>query len=293
MYNQSVKEVFIIENLSTRPGLRAIINRYGIQTRKKLGQHFLVDTHVVDKIIAAANLGPGDCVLEIGPGPGGLTQQLLKHAGHVIAVELDTQMVAVLRDLFPVPNITIIQGDILKLNLPEIIAPHASNGIKVVANLPYYITTPVILNLLESGLPFSTITVMVQKEVAKRMAAKPGTKDYGSLTLAVKYYADVVLIANVPVNCFMPRPGVDSAVVKLKPRPAPGVCADRELLFKVIHAAFNQRRKTLHNALSAGLELDKAYIAHAIDRSGLKSDIRGETLDMADFARLTEYIFQG
>ena len=246
---------------------------------------------MVSKIIAAAELSVNDCVLEIGPGPGGLTQQLLKHAGHVIAVELDTQMVAVLRDLFPDPNITIIQGDILKLNLPELLAPHASKGVKVVANLPYYITTPVILYLLESGLPFNSITVMVQKEVAKRMAANPGTKDYGSLTLAVKYHADVELIANVPVNCFMPRPKVDSAVVQLKPRPAPGVNTDKELLFKVIHAAFNQRRKTLLNALSAGLELDKQHIAHAIERCGLKSDIRGETLDMADFSRLTQYIF--
>ena len=278
----------IIENLTTRAGLRTIIDKYGIQTRKKLGQHFLVDTHVVDKIIAAADLSQEDCVLEIGPGPGGLTQALLKHAGHLIAVELDKQLIPVLTELFPYPNITIIQGDILRLNLPEILAPYAAYPIKVVANLPYYITTPVILNLLESGLPFKSITVMVQKEVAKRMAASPGTKDYGSLTLAIKYYADVELVANVPVNCFMPRPAVDSAVVQLYVRPQLPIVADKEHLFKVIHAAFNQRRKTLVNALAAGLEMDKAYIAEVLEKCGLSADIRGETLDMTSFARIAQ-----
>ena len=244
----------------------------------------------MDKIIAAADLSAEDCVLEIGPGPGGLTQALLKHAGHIVAVELDKQMVAVLEDLFPQPNITIIQGDILRINIPEILAPHAHRDIKVVANLPYYITTPVILFLLETGLPFKSITVMVQKEVAKRMAASPGTKDYGSLTLAVGYYADVKLVANVPVNSFMPRPAVDSAVVQLNLRPTPIMDTDKEQLFKVIHAAFNQRRKTLLNALSAGLELDKAYIATVLETCGLKPDIRGETLDMDAFVRIAECI---
>ena len=270
--------------------MRTVIDRYGIQTRKKLGQHFLVDTHVVDKIIAAAKLSGEDCVLEVGPGPGGLTQVLLQHAGHVIAVELDKQLIPVLTSLFPDDNITIIQGDILKIDLPGILAPYAHCPIKVVANLPYYITTPVILYLLESGLPFKSITVMVQKEVAKRMAASPGTKDYGSLTLAIKYYADVELVANVPVNCFMPRPGVDSAVVHLSVRQGPPVATDKEQLFKVIHAAFNQRRKTLLNALSAGLELDKAYVAEVISSCGLQSDIRGEALDMSAFARIAEEI---
>jgi len=271
--------------------LRTIIERYGIQTRKKLGQHFLVDTHVVDKIIAAANLSKDDCVLEIGPGPGGLTQALSAHAGHIVAVELDKQLIPVLEALFPGPNITIVQGDILKLSLPEILAPHAHCPIKVVANLPYYITTPVILYLLESGLPFKSITVMVQKEVAKRMAASPGTKDYGSLTLAIGYYADVELVANVPVNCFMPRPAVDSAVVHISLRPTPPVSTDKALLFKIIHAAFNQRRKTLVNALSAGLDMDKAHITEILINCGLKPDVRGETLDMAAFAQIAEMIF--
>jgi len=272
--------------------LRTVIERYSIQTRKKLGQHFLVDTHVVDKIIAAADLSQDDCVLEIGPGPGGLTQALLAHAGHLVAVELDKQLIPVLTELFPGPNITIIQGDILKLDLPEILAPHTGRPVKVVANLPYYITTPVILYLLESGLPFKSITVMVQKEVAKRMAASPGTKDYGSLTLAIGYYADVELVANVPVNCFMPRPAVDSAVVRLSLRPGPVVTTDKALLFKIIHAAFNQRRKTLVNGLSAGLDMDKAHIAEILTACDLKPDVRGETLDMAAFAKIAERIFQ-
>jgi len=280
-----------IENLTTRAGLRTVIERYGIQTRKKLGQHFLVDTHVVEKIISAADLSKDDCVLEIGPGPGGLTQALSAHAGHIVAVELDKQLIPVLTELFPGPNITIIQGDILKLSLHEILAPHTGCPIKVVANLPYYITTPVILYLLESGLPFKSVTVMVQKEVAKRMAASPGTKDYGSLTLAIRYYADVELVANVPVNCFMPRPAVDSAVVHIRLRPGPPVTTDKTVLFKIIHAAFNQRRKTLVNALAAGLGIDKPHITEVLADCGFKADIRGETLDMAAFARIAEMLF--
>jgi len=219
-----------------------------------------------------------------------LTQALAQHAGHIIAVELDKQLIPVLTELFAGPNITIVQGDILKLDLSEILAPHIDRPIKVVANLPYYITTPVILYLLESGLPFKSITVMVQKEVAKRMAARPSTKDYGSLTLAIRYYADVELVANVPVNCFMPRPAVDSAVVKLTLRPGSPVATDKDKLFKIIHAAFNQRRKTLENALAAGLKLDKSHVARVIADCGLQADIRGEVLDMAAFAQIAEML---
>ena len=247
---------------------------------------------MVDKIISAADLSPNDCVLEIGPGPGGLTQALSVHAGHIVVVELDIQLIPVLTELFSGQSVTIIQGDILKINLPEILAPHTGRPIKVVANLPYYITTPVILYLLESGLPFESITVMVQKEVARRMAANPGTKDYGSLTLAIGYYADVELVANVPVNCFMPRPAVDSAVVHLRLRPGPPVTTDKELLFKIIHAAFNQRRKTLVNGLASGLDMDKAHITEILTACGLKADVRGETLDMAAFAKIAERIFK-
>ena len=278
----------IIENLLTRAGLRTIIEKYGIQTRKKLGQHFLVDGRVADKIIVAAALTQNDCVLEIGPGPGGLTQAMLPNVGHLIAVELDTQLIPVLTNLFSDSNFTIIQGDILKIDLHDALSTYTNKPIKVVANLPYYITTPVIFYLLESGLPFESITVMVQKEVAKRMSASPSTKDYGSLTLAVQYYADVSLVANVPVNCFMPRPAVDSAVVHMKIKHEPPVAVDKERLFDVIHAAFNQRRKTLLNALSSGLKMDKTYVFDILERSEIKADIRGETLDMAAFARIAK-----
>ena len=280
--------MFVIENLTTRAGLRTIIDKYGIQTRKKLGQHFLVDSRVADKIIAAADLSSSDCVLEVGPGPGGLTQAMLPHVGHLIAVELDTQLIPVLTDIFSGSNFTIIQGDILKIDLPGILTPYTNNPIKVVANLPYYITTPVIFYLLESNLPFASITVMVQKEVARRMTATPGTKDYGSLTLAVQYYAEVELVANVPVNCFMPRPAVDSAVVNMKILPNPPVTADKDKLFSIIHAAFNQRRKTLVNALSSRLEMDKTHVADILEKIGLKADIRGEALDMHAFAQIAE-----
>ena len=279
-----------IENLSTRVGLRAVIEKYGIQTRKKLGQHFLVDPHVVEKIIVAAGLSHDDCVLEIGPGPGGLTQAMLKRVSHLIAVELDTQLIPVLNELFDQSNLTIIQGDILKIDLQSALAPYTNKRVKVVANLPYYITTPVIFYLLESGLPFESITVMVQKEVAKRMTASPGCKDYGSLTLAVGYHADVELVANVPVNCFMPRPAVDSAVVHLKIKPTPPFVVDKDKLFEVIHAAFNQRRKTLVNALSARMDKDKTHIISILEKCGLQPDIRGEVLGMADFERIALHL---
>jgi len=245
---------------------------------------------VVDKILAAADLSHDDCVLEVGPGPGGLTQAMAPLAGHIIAVELDRQLIPVLEDIFRDKNVSIIQGDILKINLPEILAPHTNSTIKVVANLPYYITTPVILFLLESGLPFHCITIMVQKEVAKRMAATPGNKDYGSLTLAVQYYADVSLVANVPVNSFMPRPAVDSAVINIRLKPEPPVAANKEDLFKIIHAAFNQRRKTLVNALASGLDMDKSYITEILLKCGLKPDVRGEALDMAAFAQIASCV---
>jgi 16S rRNA (adenine1518-N6/adenine1519-N6)-dimethyltransferase len=279
------------ECIATRAGTRAVIERYGLSVRKKLGQHFLVDPFVLEKILAAANLGENDVVLEIGPGIGGLPQGMAKRAGHVVAVELDKRFVAILEELFAGKPVTVVHGDILKMNPEELLAPYKGLTKKVVANLPYYITTPVILSLLESGLGVESLTVMIQKEVARRMAAAPGTKDYGSLTLAVGYYADVELVANVPVNCFMPRPAVDSAVVHMVPLPKPRVDTDKALLFKTIHAAFNQRRKTLVNALSAVLDLPKEKTADAVKRCGLPPDIRGETLDMAAFAALTEVLF--
>jgi len=282
--------------LSTRAGARGIIEKYGLQTKKKLGQHFLVDGFVLGKIISAANVGKDDLILEVGPGIGSMTEALAANAKHVVAVELDKTLVPVLREIFADKPVTVHHGDILKIDLPEIFAEFkSSNKIKVVANLPYYITTPVIFYLLESGLPFESITVMVQKEVAMRMAAKPGTKDFGSLTLAVQYMADVELVANVPVNCFMPRPAVDSAVVILKLLDKPRVDADKEKLFKVIHAVFGKRRKTLLNALdSAGFsgESGKNGLSELLEKEGFNPQSRGETFDLETFAKLTDILMR-
>ncbi|MCL2840848.1 MAG: 16S rRNA (adenine(1518)-N(6)/adenine(1519)-N(6))-dimethyltransferase RsmA [Defluviitaleaceae bacterium] len=284
-------------DLSTRAGVRHVIEQYGLQTKKKLGQHFLVDGHVLGKIIAAANVGEGDTVLEIGPGIGSMTQALAAHAGHVIAVELDKMLVPVLNTLFADAPVTIVQGDILRMDLKALLATHTETPVKVVANLPYYITTPVIFYLLESGLPFESITVMIQKEVAQRMAAKPSSKDYGALTLAVQYYADVEVAANVPVNCFMPRPAVDSAVAHLKILDKPRVDGDKDMIFKVIHAAFGKRRKTLLNAISSAGGVfdpfDKGEIAQMIESAGFNPQVRGETLDIFQFAKLAEVFAQG
>jgi 16S rRNA (adenine1518-N6/adenine1519-N6)-dimethyltransferase len=263
--------------------------RYGLSPRKKWGQHFLTDSHVLHKILAAAAPGPGDCVLEIGPGLGALTQGLAAKAGHVLAVELDKGLAEVLGGQFINGAVTIIQGDILKLDLPALLDPYRGMCLKVVANLPYYITTPVILRLLESGLPFASVTVMVQKEVAQRMTARPGTKDYGSLSLAIRYHADAEIVAYVPVNAFIPRPEVDSAVIKLRVLEEPPVEADKDFLFQLIHAAFGQRRKTLVNALFAGgIGESKEYLAGALAACGLRPDIRGEALDITQFARLAK-----
>jgi 16S rRNA (adenine1518-N6/adenine1519-N6)-dimethyltransferase len=225
--------------------------------------------------------------LEIGPGIGGMTQALLNRGAEVKAVELDKQLVPVLRELFAGEKLEVIQGDILKTDLRELVG--SRQGVKVAANLPYYITTPVIFHLLESGIVFESVTVMIQKEVAQRMGAKPSAKDYGSLSLAVQYHADVELAANVPSNCFMPRPNVDSAVVKLKPLSAPRVDTDKELLFKIIHAAFGKRRKTMLNALdSEGIGGGKALLAEILEKSGINPQARGETLDIFQFAVLAE-----
>jgi 16S rRNA (adenine1518-N6/adenine1519-N6)-dimethyltransferase len=246
-----------------------------------------VDTFVLDKILRAADVNENDCVLEIGPGIGAVTQVLAAHAFYVHAVELDKDLVPVLRALFSSMPVTIHQGDILKLDIAEIVRPHAGSPLKVVANLPYYVTTPVVMYLLESEPRFESITVMVQREVAERMAAKPNTKEYGALSLAVQYHAEISIAAYVPPNCFMPRPNVDSAVAHLKIRPAPAVNTDKDFLFKTIHAAFNQRRKTLVNALYANLKsFTKENITEAVINCGLPANIRGEALGMDDFAAL-------
>jgi len=290
-------EVFLINNknsdrhLTTRAGVREVVEKYGLAAKKKLGQHFLVDGHVLDKILNAADVTESDLVLEIGPGIGGLTQGLISRAGHVVAVELDKQLIPVLQSQFANDNVTIVQGDILRIDLPNVLAPFTNYNIKVVANLPYYITTPVIMYLLESGLPINSITVMIQKEVAQRMAASPGTKDYGSLTLAVQYYANVSIAAYVPVNCFMPRPGVDSAVAHLQILPSPRVDVNKEILFKIIHVAFNHRRKTLVNTLdAAGFGDGKEDLANKLESCGLNPQVRGEALNIFQFAELVRVL---
>ncbi len=281
-----------MEKLSNPQRTIEVIKKYNFNFQKKFGQNFLVDAHVLNKIIAGAGVTKDDCVLEIGPGIGTLTQYLAEAARKVIAVEIDRNLIPILADtLSEYDNITVINEDILKVDIAALVKEH-NNGrpIKVVANLPYYITTPIIMGLFESHVPIDNLTVMVQKEVAKRMEVGPGTKDYGALSLAVQYYAKPYIVANVPCNCFMPRPNVDSAVIRLTRHDAPPVAvADERKMFAMIRAAFNQRRKTLVNAVSNAPELDisKDVLLSALEEVGLPATIRGEALTLEQFAVLT------
>lgn len=273
----------------------AILQKYQFHFQKKFGQNFLIDTSVLERIIAAAGIGPEDCVLEIGPGIGTMTQYLAETAGSVIAVEIDKALIPILEETLALyENITVIQGDILKLDIKELAEKYAGGKkLKVVANLPYYITTPIIMGLFEKDIPLSGITVMVQKEVAERMQAKPGTKDYGALSLAVQYYAEPRIAANVPPNCFMPRPTVGSAVIHLKHREIPPVkVEDEKFMFDLIRAAFNQRRKMLPNALmGAGIPgLTKENITESLSKIGIPETIRGEKLSLQEFAMLSDLL---
>ena len=270
-----------------------IIQKYEFAFQKKFGQNFLIDTRVLDKIINAAGLTKEDMVLEIGPGIGTMTQYLAEAAREVVAVEIDNNLIPILREtLKDYENVTIINNDILKVDIKELAESHNGNRpIKVVANLPYYITTPIIMGLFESNVPIDNITVMVQKEVAERMQAKPGTKDYGALSLAVQYYAEPYIVANVPPNCFIPRPNVGSAVIRLTRHQDPPVqVKDAGLMFTLIRASFNQRRKTLQNGLYNSPELfyTKAQIAWAIEQLGVSVQIRGEALTLEQFGRLSD-----
>ena len=270
-----------------------IIQKYEFAFQKKFGQNFLIDTRVLDKIINAAGLTKEDMVLEIGPGIGTMTQYLAEAAREVVAVEIDNNLIPILREtLKDYENVTIINNDILKVDIKELAESHNGNRpIKVVANLPYYITTPIIMGLFESNVPIDNITVMVQKEVAERMQAKPGTKDYGALSLAVQYYAEPYIVANVPPNCFIPRPNVGSAVIRLTRHQDPPVqVKDAGLMFTLIRASFNQRRKTLQNGLYNSPELfyTKEQIAWAIEELGVSAQIRGEALTLEQFGRLSD-----
>lgn len=272
-----------------------ILQKYNFNFQKKFGQNFLIDEHVLDKIIRAAEITKDDYVLEIGPGIGTMTQYLACAAREVTAVEIDRALVPILEDtLKEYDNVSIINEDILKVDIAAL-AKEKNGGrpIKVVANLPYYITTPIIMGLFESHVPLESITVMVQKEVADRMQVGPGTKDYGALSLAVQYYAEPYIVANVPPNCFMPRPAVGSAVIRLTRHQKPPVeVMDEKLMFRLIRASFNQRRKTLANGLknSGELNLSKEVITAAIEKLGKGSSVRGEALDLEEFARLTNII---
>ena len=274
-----------------------ILNKYHFVFQKKFGQNFLIDTHVLEKIMRAAEISKDDLVLEIGPGIGTLTQYLCENARQVVAVEIDRMLIPILRDdtLASYDNVEVVNEDILKYDIESLVAEkNDGRPIKVVANLPYYITTPIVMSLLERELPIKSITVMVQKEVAERMQACPGTKDYGALSLAVQYRADTYIAANVPPNCFMPRPQVGSCVIRLTRKSEPPVKVESpDLMFKLIRAAFNQRRKTLLNALANSSEVPftKEEILEGMLKAGIPENERGEKLGLAEFGRLADVLF--
>lgn len=284
-----------MEKLSNPQVTIQTIKKYEFAFQKKFGQNFLIDDHVITKIINAAEITKNDLVLEIGPGIGTMTQYLAESAGKVIAVEIDKNLIPILGEtLAEYDNVTIINEDILKLDINRLVEEeNDGKPIKVVANLPYYITTPIIMGLFESHVPLQSITVMVQKEVADRMQVGPGSKDYGALSLAVQYYAKPYIAANVPPNCFIPRPGVGSAVIRLTRYEEPPVMVkDESLMFKLIRASFNQRRKTLQNGIANSPELpySKAQVEKALEKMGLDANVRGESLTLAEFAKLSDTI---
>lgn len=271
-----------------------IIQKYEFAFQKKFGQNFLIDTHVLDKIINAAGVTKEDMVLEIGPGIGTMTQYLAEAAGKVVAVEIDANLIPILKEtLESYDNVVVMNADVLKVDIKQLAEEYnGGRPIKVVANLPYYITTPIIMGLFEGDVPIDNITVMVQKEVADRMQVGPGSKDYGALSLAVQYYAEPYIVANVPPNCFIPRPNVGSAVIRLTRHKKPPVEVQNPvLMFKLIRASFNQRRKTLQNGLNNSPEIPftKEQIAGAIESLGVSATVRGEALTLAQFAALANY----
>lgn len=283
-----------MEKLSNPQVTIETIKKYDFAFQKKFGQNFLIDEHVLDKIIAAAGVTKEDMVLEIGPGFGTMTQYLAEAAKEVIAVEIDKTLIPILQDtLKDYDNVTLINEDILKVDIGALAEErNAGKPIKVVANLPYYITTPIIMGLFESHVPLENVTVMVQKEVAQRMQAGPGTKDYGALSLAVQFYAQPYIAANVPPNCFIPRPNVGSAVIRLTKWEKPLVqVKDEAFLFSLIRASFNQRRKTLQNSLvNGGIGVTKEQVAAALEQMELPPAVRGEALTLLQFARLSDLL---
>lgn len=289
--------------LATPTATAEIIKKYNFAFQKRFGQNFLIDSNIVNKIIGLSGITEKDCVVEIGPGIGTMTQYLAEKAGQVIAVEIDKNLIPILNEtLGEYDNVTIINDDILKVDIRRI--TEEKNGgrpIKIVANLPYYITTPIIMGLFESNVPLSSITIMVQKEVAERMQVGPGTKDYGALSLAVQYYARPEIVLNVPSTCFMPRPGVGSAVIRLQKYEMPPVnVKDEKKMFSIIRAAFNQRRKTLANALANGFvykgadgnpeAVSRQKVYEALEKMNLSQNVRGEVLCLEQFAELSDLL---
>ena len=282
-------------NLGIPSNTIEVLQKYHFNFQKKFGQNFLIDTHVLEKIISAAQITKEDCVVEIGPGIGTMTQYLAEAAGHVVAVEIDKNLIPILGDtLSAYDNVEVINEDILKVDINRLVQ-EKNNGrpIKVVANLPYYITTPIIMGLFESHVPMDSITIMVQKEVADRMQEGPGSKEYGALSLAVQYYAKPEIVANVPPNCFIPRPNVGSAVIRLTRYQEPPVqVKDENLMFALIRASFNQRRKTLVNGLgnASNVSVSKDAVKEALAQMGLAETVRGETLSLEQFAQLANLL---
>ncbi|MBD5467839.1 MAG: 16S rRNA (adenine(1518)-N(6)/adenine(1519)-N(6))-dimethyltransferase RsmA [Lachnospiraceae bacterium] len=274
----------------------AVLQKYQFHFQKKFGQNFLIDKRVLGRIMDAAEIGKDDCVIEVGPGIGTMTQYLAERAREVVAVEIDKMLIPILEDtLSAYGNVTVLNEDILKVDIGALVQEkNHGQPVKLVANLPYYITTPIIMGLLESDVPIESITVMVQKEVAERMQAKPGTKDYGALSLAVQYYARAEVVANVPQNCFIPRPQVGSAVIRLTCYEKPPVeVKDAGRMFAVIRAVFNQRRKTMVNSIANAKELgvSKEQAQSALERMGESQTVRGETFSLNQFAQFTDFLF--
>ena len=281
--------------LGNRKNTAEIIQKYQFDFRKKFGQNFLIDNNILDKIVEAAEITREDCVLEIGPGIGTMTQRLAEEAGEVVAVEIDKNLIPILAEtLADYENVTILNEDILKVDIYKIVEEHGGQPLKVVANLPYYITTPIIMTLFESRVPLKSVTIMVQKEVADRMRVGPGTKEYGALSLAVQYYARPEIITRVPAACFMPRPNVDSTVIRLTRYEKPPVeVEDEAWLFAVIRASFNQRRKTLANGIAnaGNLGVNRQQVEAALAEMGLPTSIRGEALTLEQFAELSDQLY--
>lgn len=281
--------------LGNRKNTAEIIQKYQFDFRKKFGQNFLIDNNILDKIVEAAEITREDCILEIGPGIGTMTQRLAEEAGEVVAVEIDKNLIPILAEtLADYDNVTILNEDILKVDIHKIVQEHGGKPLKVVANLPYYITTPIIMTLFESHVPLKDVTIMVQKEVADRMRVGPGTKEYGALSLAVQYYARPEIITRVPAACFMPKPNVDSTVIRLTRYERPPVeVKDETWLFAVIRASFNQRRKTLANGMAnaGNLGVNRQQVEAVLAEMGMPGSIRGETLTLKQFAELSNRLY--